>query len=88
MADVEKSKDGSQGLASADGLRIIWGRFRTGVVVSCPGDAAPLALAVDGAAGVYRFVCTECGAGSAWFEAGPVGGLRIRGYAHAGPDDL
>ena len=88
MADVEKPNDGSQALGSADDLRIIWNHFRTGVVVSCPRDAAPLALAVDGAAGVYRFVCTACGAGSAWFESGPIGGLRIRGHSQAGPSEL
>ncbi|MDP9149097.1 MAG: hypothetical protein M3O36_04030 [Myxococcota bacterium] len=80
MADVEKPNEDSPADGSAEELRILWNRFRTGVVVSCPRDKGPLALAVDGAAGVYRFVCTDCGVSSAWFEPGLVGAIRIRGY--------
>lgn len=70
-------------LDGAGNLRDPWAKFRAGDVAPCPGDGAPLALVVDGAAGVYRFVCTRCGVASAWFEAGPKG-LRIRGLSQPG----
>ena len=59
-------------------LAPVWDRFRDGDVVLCPKDQGPMALAVDAAAGAYRFVCTCCGNASPWFESGP-GGMRIRG---------
>jgi hypothetical protein len=61
-----------------DDLKAVWSHFRAGHTVFCPEDRAPLALAVDAATGTYRFVCTECGASSPWFECGP-NGLRVRG---------
>jgi hypothetical protein len=79
MADPQKSPDGSQtALGSSDELGTVWNHFRSGGAVPCPIDRAPLALAVDASAGLYRFVCTQCGAASAWFESGPAG-LRVRG---------
>jgi hypothetical protein len=86
MADAEKPSDAAHAtsLGSAHELREIWSHFRAGDVVHCPIDGSPLALAVDAAIGVYRFVCTRCGAASAWFEAGPAG-IRLRGQAHQGP---
>jgi hypothetical protein len=66
----------------SDELRACWSRFRSGDPVPCPLDQAPLALAVDASAGAYRFVCTTCGASSAWFESGP-SGIQLRAH----PDD-
>ncbi|HZU81534.1 MAG TPA: hypothetical protein VE987_01400 [Polyangiaceae bacterium] len=65
----------------SDQLRTVWNGFRSGDVVPCPLDRAPLALTVDASAGMYRFVCTQCGAASVWFESGP-GGIRVRGHPH------
>jgi hypothetical protein len=66
--------------AATEELRAAWDRFRAGDVVPCPLDRAHLALAVDASTGVYRFVCTQCGAASPWFESGPTG-LRLRGHS-------
>lgn len=55
------------------GVPALWQKFRTGGGAPCPRDAAPLALQVDGAAKVYRLVCTKCGISSHWFEASPAG---------------
>ena len=70
-------------LTSPEEVSKAWTAFRTGVA-PCPVDGAPLALAVEGTANVYRFVCVKCGAASAWFEAG-TGGLKTRGLRGAGP---
>jgi hypothetical protein len=67
-------------LGTVEDLKDAWDSFRAGAVVYCPSDAAPLALAVDGSAGAYRFVCTRCGVASPWFESGP-NGMRLRGSA-------
>jgi hypothetical protein len=64
-------------LTSPEEVATAWKQFREGVA-PCPADGAPLALAVEGTANVYRFVCVKCGSASAWFEAG-VGGLTMRG---------
>jgi hypothetical protein len=80
MVDAAKPPDASRPpLGSADDIREVWDRFRAGGVVPCPTDSSPLALAVDGTMGVYRFVCTRCGLASPWFESGP-GGLRVRSH--------
>jgi hypothetical protein len=73
-------------LGSPDELGDVWNRFRAGASVPCPRDAAPLALAVDASAGLYRFVCTHCITASPWFESDPLGVIRIRGYAESGPE--
>lgn len=79
MADVQDSPDGSPApLGSTDELSAAWTHFRSGNAVVCPIDRAPIALAVDASVGTYRFVCTKCGATSAWFESEPTG-VRIRG---------
>ncbi len=44
-------------LASPAEVSAAWTKFRAGDVAPCPADSAPLALAVDGTALVYRFVC-------------------------------
>jgi hypothetical protein len=67
-----------------EGLRACWARFRAGEPVPCPIDRAPLALTVDASAGTYRFVCTQCGVSSPWFESGP-GGIRVRGAPDEDP---
>ncbi len=69
--------EGKAGLGSVEELGSVWDRFRAGGVVACPRDGAPMALAVDAAAGAYRFVCTSCGTASPWFESGP-NGLKIK----------
>ncbi|HEY8042569.1 MAG TPA: hypothetical protein VIF15_22360 [Polyangiaceae bacterium] len=84
MADSSKPPDAAYApLGSPEELRGVWDRFRAGEVVPCPADGAPLALAVDAAAGAYRFVCTKCGVASSWFESGP-SGIHIRGYSPPG----
>ena len=76
---VQDSPDSSPApLGSTDELRTAWNHFRSGNVVLCPIDRAPIALSVDASVGMYRFVCTQCGAASAWFESGPTG-VHIRG---------
>ncbi len=85
MADAAKPPDVPRApLGTADDIRPVWDRFRAGAMVMCPADAAPLALAVDGTIGNYRFVCTRCGLASPWFESG-VGGLRVRSHATPTP---
>jgi hypothetical protein len=84
MADAKPPPDGPHApLGTTDEIRPFWERFRAGGVVHCPRDHGPLALAVDGAAGAYRFVCTPCGLASPWFESGPTG-LHVRGVAQPG----
>jgi hypothetical protein len=68
---------GASPLTSLERLAETWDEWRDGRVVYCPRERGPLALAVDAAAGAYRFVCTRCGAASPWFESGP-GGLHVR----------
>jgi hypothetical protein len=82
MADAAKPCDEPRAPLTGDALRASWDRFRAGDVVACPTDCAPLALAVDSAAGTYRFVCTQCGVASAWFESG-VEGIVVRGLLSA-----
>jgi hypothetical protein len=73
-------------LSSRKQLSDVWDLFRTGALAPCPADAAPLALSVDGAAGLYRLVCTRCSTASAWFESGPKG-IRTRGPRRSSGDD-
>ncbi len=54
-----------------------WKAFRSGKVVQCERDAAPLSLSVDGHSETYSFVCTRCGARSRWFRANH-SSLKIR----------
>jgi hypothetical protein len=84
MPEAERPPGDAYAPLSDDELRGAWDLFRTGAPVPCPHDGAPLALAVDASAGVYRFVCTGCGASSPWFESTPQG-LRLRGTSHSGP---
>lgn len=60
-------------LTESGDLRLTWESWRKGGVISCRGDGAPVALAVDGTVSTYRFICTECGNSSPWFEASPRG---------------
>jgi hypothetical protein len=79
MADATPPPDASHApLGNLDELNDLWTRFRTGAMVLCPADQGPLALAVDASVGIYRFVCTQCGVASPWFESGP-DGAHIRG---------
>jgi hypothetical protein len=86
MGDPEKPADATPRkaaqLASIEELGSVWDGFRSGSVVHCGKDDAPLALAVDAAAGAYRFVCTQCGNASPWFESSP-NGIRVRNAALA-----
>lgn len=59
-------------LSHAD-IAQLWTKFRAGEVIQCPRDAGGMALAVDGAAKVYRLVCTQCGLASPWFGTTPSG---------------
>jgi hypothetical protein len=84
MDDPAQPPDGSRApFGSPEQLRTVWEHFRAGNAVVCPGDGAPLALAVDGTAVVYRFVCTRCGAASEWFES-DAAGIRIGGNTNPG----
>lgn len=80
--DAHEAHEPYDGGAPSEELRACWSRFRSGDPVPCPSDRAPLALAVDASAGTYRFVCTDCGAASPWFESGPAG-MLLRAH----PDD-
>jgi len=83
--DAASGASGSQATIPAPGPRMLsegqvvalWAEFKSGVA-SCPRDAAPLALAVDGATKSYRFVCTRCGNASLWFDVAPTG-IQVRG---------
>jgi hypothetical protein len=55
----------------------LWKAYRAGGAVKCPRDAGSLALSVDGGSRAYRFVCTECGTSSSWFETAP-SGIHVR----------
>jgi hypothetical protein len=77
MADPE-TDDSLAPLATIDGLRPVWDRFRQGGIAPCPIDAGPMALGVDGSADTYRFVCVRCGHASPWFEA-KLARLALRG---------
>jgi hypothetical protein len=70
-------------LGTKEELKDVWERFRKGASVPCPSDGVAMALAVDAAAGAYRFVCSQCGVASAWFEAGPHG-IVVRGHSAPG----
>jgi len=83
MADTKPPAAPSVPLSTAAELGDVWTRFRGGAMVYCPVDNGPLALAVDGAAGAYRFVCTDCGLASPWFEAGPLG-MNVRWHMQPG----
>jgi hypothetical protein len=87
MADTDRPPDGApEPLASASVLQAAWERFRAGDAVACPVDGAPLALAVDASAAIYRFVCTHCGTASEWFESG-LTGVRMHGSSDRSPDE-
>lgn len=86
MADAkppEPPEGAATPLTSPEEVAATWAQSRTGVAL-CPVDGAPLALAVDGTAHVYRFVCVKCGAASAWFEA-TMGVLKMRDPRPPGP---
>lgn len=70
--------------SSPEEVATAWQMFRDGQLAPCPVDGAPLALAVDGSANVYRLVCTKCGTASGWFEAG-ADGVQLRGPRATGP---
>jgi hypothetical protein len=70
-------------LGTKEELREVWDRFRKGGTVPCPSDGVSMALSIDAAAGAYRFVCTQCGVSSAWFESGPHG-IVVRGHSVPG----
>ncbi|MEI7891936.1 MAG: hypothetical protein WCI05_02530 [Myxococcales bacterium] len=77
MKDGSTPSDGTSEVRASLTLAEAWELFREGGAVQCPEDGGAVALAVDAAAGVYRFVCTGCGAPSPWFEQNP-GGMRVR----------
>jgi hypothetical protein len=83
MADSPPPAAPSVPLGTKEELRDVWERFRQGESIPCPADAIPMALAVDAAANAYRFVCTQCGVSSAWFESGPHG-IVVRGHSAPG----
>lgn len=80
MADVRPPRS----LSSVEGLQPVWDQFRGGGTAPCPNDAAPMALAVDGATETYRFVCVTCGHASPWFEA-RLAHLTIKGHLGTEP---
>jgi hypothetical protein len=83
MPDAALPPDGlPTPLSNPDELQAVWDHFRAGDVITCPVDARPLALCVDAAATVYRFVCTHCGAASPWFESGPTS-IQLRGHSQS-----
>jgi len=58
----------SRGSLSLEETAELWRHYQEGKLSSCPRDAGPLALSVDGG-NCYRFVCTWCGTATIWFEA-------------------
>lgn len=77
MTADRRELDARAQLASTEVLSHAWESFRAGEAIACRRDDATFALAVDAAAGAYRFVCTHCGASSLWFESNATG-LRVR----------
>ena len=69
----DEAPPGGPPLESVEEVRVVWDLFRSGGIVPCPTDAAPMALSVDGSAAIYRLVCTRCGTSSPWFESGANG---------------
>jgi hypothetical protein len=79
MADGAKPQGESvAALGSIEGLSRVWDHFRGGGAAVCPRRDASMALAVDAAANAYRFVCTDCGLASPWFESTSEG-MKLRG---------
>lgn len=76
MDDARRPTIDAASLYTLDGVRTVWAEFRRGGSVRCPAEGVSMALAVDGFAAAYRFVCPTCGLASAWFESG-VNGLRV-----------
>jgi hypothetical protein len=70
-------------LGTKEELRKVWDCFRKGGTVPCPSDGVSMALSIDAASSAYRFVCTQCGVSSAWFESGPHG-IVVRGHSAPG----
>ena len=75
---AKPSSASANAAGSLEDLTVTWERFRAGGAAPCARGDATMALAVDAAAGAYRFVCTACGRASPWFESG-VDGLKSRG---------
>jgi hypothetical protein len=65
-------------------IKDLWQEFRGGKEVRCPSDSNPMAVAVDGALGCYRFVCVTCGTATPWFEA-KGDGIRVRAQSSPPP---
>ncbi len=88
MADAAKPPDaGIAQLGTHEGLAAAWETFRAGDVLYCARDGAPIALAIDAAVGVYRFVCVRCGNASPWFESSPAG-MRVSAPSVAPPPPI
>jgi hypothetical protein len=62
----------NKGPLSLEETIALWRAFHDSGVAVCPRDSGPLALSID-AANSYRFVCTQCGTATIWFEVTPQG---------------
>jgi hypothetical protein len=49
-------------------VQAMWTSYRTGTLVLCPEDNSPMAIAIDGVAKAYRFLCTASGLSTPWFS--------------------
>jgi hypothetical protein len=73
MGDRDTLPPGAtRGPLSLEETSALWRSFQDGNLAICPRDAAPLALSIDGS-NAYRFVCTQCGTATIWFEVTPTG---------------
>jgi hypothetical protein len=89
VTDTAGAPDPQPSSLEDEDLAALWKRFRAGEVVVCDRDHAQIALSVDGASRGYRFVCTQCGRASSWFEDSLGGTFRVRTTTvpHALDDD-
>ena len=70
--DTLPARGSRKGFEESD-VGALWERYRSGESVACPRDGGNLALSIDGAAQIYRFVCNRCGTASPWFGMTRIG---------------
>jgi hypothetical protein len=83
MGDGVRAADSAEAMTEEHVLAL-WSAFKEGKTVVCPRDGNNMAVAVDGAMGLYRLVCVGCGHSTPPFEA-RMNGVRLRGMSSRPP---
>lgn len=83
MANGVRAADSSEAM-NEEHVTALWSAFKEGKPVICSRDENQMAVAVDGAMGLYRLICVGCGHSTPWFEA-KMRGVRIRGMSSRPP---